>query len=67
MRHEAQCGGFEGISFAAAGRDHGAAHEGRTDPSEPKGLLSVSQVLGLDVLGGSDSSDAGVLIKAHGC
>jgi hypothetical protein len=67
MHHKAKCGGFKGISFATAVRDHGATHEGRTDPSRPKDLLSISQVFSLDVLGGSDPSDARVLLKVHSC
>jgi hypothetical protein len=67
MRHEAKCGGFKGISVAAVVRDHGATHEGRTDPSKSKDLLPISQVFSLDVLGGSDSSDARVLLKVHSC
>jgi hypothetical protein len=65
MRHKAKCGGLKGVSFAAAVRDHGATHEGRTDPSKPKDLLPISQVFSLDVFGGSDSSNARVFLKVH--
>lgn len=50
-----------------ASRDHGATHEGRTEPSEPKGLLPIPQVLSLHPMQESSSrhtaADAATLRK----
>jgi len=67
LHHKANCGRFKDIPVTTAVRDHGATSEGRANSSKSKGLLSISQVFSIDVLEGSDASNARIQLKIHSC